>query len=342
MSASHMSSKRKISLRVKRLFGLGASILAVLLLMPALSFGQTPTAQESASGLQISPTRSELTVNPGKSENITISVKNITRGDITAKAEINDFVADNDTGTPRLLTNETEPAATSIKLFLGAIPDINLKVGETKTVVLHVNVPPDQPAGGYYGVIRFKAFPADNAANSGGGEHVALTASVGHIVLVQVPGKVTEKLEAINLSAEYHKNPSNFFIHPADSMRVEVKNVGGTFIKPFGNVVIKDRKGHVVYQYELNATDPRGNVLPKSTRVFRDSIKNIASFGHYTAVASISYGNGGDVLALKTSFWVVPLWMLIVAIVVLALIVLAILFLYRRLRKHRRGFRRKP
>jgi hypothetical protein len=315
---------------VKRVVGLLVGI--ALLLLPTYGFAQTE--QESSSGLQIAPTRSELTINPGKSETITLSIKNITGGEITAKAEVNDFRPDNDTGTPQLLTNEREPLSTSIKRFLPPITDLSLAVGETKKVAVTVSVPTDQPPGGYYGVLRFKAFPKN--ANDDAGQHVfSLTASVGHIILVQVPGQITEKLEAVSLSAEYHKNPSNFFLHPPDSMRLEVKNVGNSFIKPFGTVTIKNSKGKEVYSYEVNDSDPRGNVLPKSNRAFHNDIKNISNFGRYSAVASVSYGNGGDVLSLKTSFWVVPLWLLVVLALVLLLLVLAITLLVRRLRRHR-------
>lgn len=307
-----------------------------LVLLPARNYAQTP---ESSSGLQVSPTRSELTVNTGKSDSTVLSIKNITGGLITVRAEIDDFTPD-DTGTPRLLTNQTEPAATSIKPFLVPIHEFSLKIGETKKLQLTLRVPQDQPAGGYYGVVRFKAFPQNNSAG-GNGQQVSLTASVGHIILVQVPGQITEKLEAVSLSAEYHRNPSNFFVHRPDSMRLEIKNTGNTFIKPFGNVSVKNSQGHEVYNYEINATDPRGNVLPKSSRVFHDTVKNLSSFGHYSAVASVSYGNGGDVLTLKTSFWIVPLWLLIAVGCALLLGVVLIYLLYRRLLRHHRRFHRR-
>lgn len=298
-------------------------------------------APESSSGLQISPTRSELTINPGKSDTITLNIKNITGGNIIAKAEVDDFKPDNDTGTPRLLTNLNGPAPTSIKPFMPFIADVNLKAGEIKKVAITLKVPQDQPAGGYFGVLRFKAFPASIDQNNSG-KQVSLTASVGHIILVQVPGQITEKLEALNLSAEYHKKPGNFFIHPPDGMRLEVKNIGNSvLLKPFGNVSIRDGAGREVYKYEINATEPRGNVLPKSSRIFHNDIKNIKSFGRYSAIASVSYGSGGDVLALKTSFWVVPLWLLIVAVVIVLLLITGIVLLYHRFRRHRRGYQKR-
>jgi hypothetical protein len=321
---------------VKRVLAIIASITVAILLVPAVLYAQN---KPDASGLQVSPTRSEVTIKPGGSDSISITIKNITDVAIVAKAEVDDFQPDNDTGTPQLLTNLTEPTATSIKPFLSAIADIRLAKGETRKISIPIRVPRDQSAGGYFGVVRFKAFPVNPNQNNSG-KQVSLTASVGHILLVQVPGKLTTKLEAVNLSAEYHRNPSNFFVHKPDSMRLEVKNVGNSFIQPFGNVVVKNSKGQQVYSYEVNATTPRGNVLPKSTRVFHDALKNISSFGHYTAIASIAYGNGGDVLTLKTSFWVLPLWLLILVGLVVLLLAVVILLLFRRLRHGSRGFKR--
>lgn len=326
---------KKIGSKLKRIVVLIAGL--AILVLPAQNYAQTP---ESSSGLQVSPTRSELTIATSKSDSTVLSIKNITGGVITVKAEIDDFKPDDNTGTPQLLTNQTEPAATSIKPFLVPIQEFKLNVGETKKLEIKLRVPQDQPAGGYFGVVRFKAFPENNGAN-GNGQQVSLTASVGHIILVQVPGQINEKLQAVSLSAEYHKNPSNFFVHPPDQMRLEVKNTGNSFIKPFGNVSVRNSQGKEIYSYEINATDPRGNVLPQSTRIFHDTLKNIGHFGRYTAIASVSYGNGGDVLSLKTSFWVVPLWLVVVAGVSLILLLLLIYVLYVRLKKHRRVFHRR-
>ena len=313
---------------------------ALISVVTAISLAQPQN--DPASGLQISPTRSELTVEAGKSGVVKMSIKNITGGNIIARAEINDFEADNDTGTPRLLTNISEPTSTSIQNFISDIDDdIELKSDETKDIKVDINIPKDQPAGGYFGVIRFKAFPVSQV-NKDNGRAVSLTASVGHIVLVEVPGEINQKLTLLSLRAERDRKPGGIFANAPNGIGLEIKNVGNGFIKPFGNVIIKDISGNEVFRYEINNTQPRGNILPNSTRIFHDKIENIGSGpGRYTAMANVSYGTGGEVLIIKSTFWVIPLWLRVLVTIVLAILIATTVHVYRKLRENRHGYKKR-
>lgn len=288
--------------------------------------------QQSASGLQISPTRTELTVNRGSNGTVTVNLKNVTGGDILAKPEIDDFVSDNNTGTPRLITDSNQKSPYTIKDFISRIADIPMKKGESKTIKIPVNVPADQSPGGYFGVIRFIADPVDNKDNKTG-RQINLTASLGHIVLVNVPGNVKEQLQLVSFKAEKNGKTGSVFSSSPDGMALGLKNTGNSFSKPFGTVTIKNFRGKQVLQYEVNNTDPRGNVLPESTRIFHDKINSLGSSpGRYTAIASVSYGNGGDVLVSEIHFWVIPGWLRALAALVILIILAAIVYVYRRLR----------
>lgn len=287
----------------------------------------------SASGLQIAPTRTELTLKAGSSDNITLTLKNVTGGGILAKPEIDDFVSDNDTGTPKLITDNSQRSPFSIKDFISQIPSVSMKSGESKTLKIPVNIPGGQPPGGYFGVIRFIAEPLDNQS-SDSGRKINLTASLGHIVLINVPGNVKQQLQLVSFKAEKNGKTGTVFSASPDGMAIGLKNTGNSFEKPFGTVTIKNFKGKEILRYEINNTDPRGNVLPQSTRIFHDKIKDLGSSpGRYTAVASVSYGTGGDVLVSETHFWVIPTWLRIVIAVIILLIILAIFYSYRKLRK---------
>lgn len=325
---------------MKNYFRAAVLSLALILAVTAVGLAQQPS-QDPASGLQISPTRSELTIEPGESGLVEMSVKNITAGEIIAEAIINDFEADNDTGSPKLITDSSEPTANSIQNFTPDIKDIRLKPDETKRLKINLNVPKDQPAGGYFGVIRFKAFPISNVTNDAE-QAVSLTASVGHIVLVEVPGAITERITLLSLRAEKNSKPGSIFSGAPEKMGLEVKNNGNGFAKPFGTVAIKDFSGNEVYRYELNSTQPRGNILPNSTRIFRDDIKNIGSgLGRYTAMANVSYGSGGEVLIAESTFWIIPLWLRIIAVIVLAVLLYAIIRVYKKIRENQRGYKKK-
>jgi hypothetical protein len=326
---------KTISLRGAVLWTALLGIVFVLASYSLISAQDKP----SASGLQIAPTRTELTLKAGSKDNITLTLKNVTGGDILAKPEIDDFVSDNDTGTPKLITDNSQRSPFSIKDFISQVPSVTMKSGESKTLKIPVNIPAAEPPGGYFGVIRFIAEPLDNKS-SDAGRKINLTASLGHIVLINVPGNVKQQLQLISFSAENNGKTGTIFSTSPDGMAIGLKNTGNSFEKPFGTVTIKNFKGKEVLRYEINNTDPRGNVLPQSTRVFHDKIKSLGSSpGRYSAVASVSYGTGGDVLVSEIHFWVIPTWLRVVIAAVIVLIILAIFYSYRKLKKQDSKYR---
>ncbi len=307
-----------------------------LLLLVIFSAMPKATAQQpqGGSGLSISPTRFELTINPGKADAMEVTLKNISGVDIIARAVINDFESNNDTGEPKIIVDTKSRSPNSIRDFLVGVGDVELKKDETKKFIIPVQVPDNAVSGAYYGVVRYTA-EQTNREIDGDKRQVALNASLGLIVLIQVPGNITEQVQAQKIAALHNDRGSSFFITPPNQLAVTLKNTGNGFSKPFGHVTVS-KGGKEVFSYEMNNTDPRSNILPGATRTFKDELKNVTSLGRYTAVANISYGKGGDILTLKTSFWVLPLWfVLAVAGLFLVLVVIGTL-LYRRMSRKRR------
>jgi hypothetical protein len=323
--------KKFVSLRRAFATILLAGLVTIRLTSPIAAQEQVP-----GSGLQISPTRHELSVDAGTKKTVTISLKNVSGAKVNAKAIINDFESDDATGTPKLLTKAGQSSPASIKKLVTNLEDVPLDKDQVKDIAVTIAVPANASPGAYYGVIRFQAVPVD-ADNDG---NVSLTASVGTIMLIEVPGEIRESMEVLSIKAEKGGKSSFFFTSAPDKMAVQVKNTGNSFLKPFGKVTIT-KGSKEIYSYELNNTDPRGNVLPDSTRTFRDDIKNIGGFGRYKAVANLGFGDGGEVVTVNATFWLIPLWLLVVIIALLVGLVLGIVMITLKLRKHRHGFRKR-
>ena len=322
-----MSSIRRILLTV------GAVLAALLPLTTVAAQGS-----EGGSGLQISPIRHRLTMNPGESKTILIIVKNVTQGSLVAKVGLNDFESDGESGEPKILIDPKERTPNSLEKFITGFQDISLKSGESKEAKLFLNAPANTPAGAYYGAVRFTAIPA--GANDDD-RRVTLNASVASLVLVEVAGDITESIQLLSVKATKGKNAGSFFFSVPDQSAVTVKNTGNGFSQPFGRVSVTGMNNKEVYSYELNNKDPRGNILPDSTRVFRDELKNIKNPGRYKVTANISHGSGGQVLTVQSTFWYVPVWLLVtILVIIVGLVVLAYVFyrtrLNRQLRHHRR------
>lgn len=305
------------------------SVLAISLVIVGVVSMTTAQEGTTGSGLSISPTRTELKIDRGGTDKVEINVRNVTRGPIIAKPFISDFTSDDNTGEPRL-TDKRNSA--SIASFVKNLQDIPLAPGENKNVTYTVNIPKDAVAGGYYGAITYRAVPANQAAPESG--EVALTANLGSLVLIEVPGDITEQIQVtgIKVLKDTPKGPkaSTFFTTTPNKVGVSIKNNGNSFSKPFGSVIVTNMSGKQVHKYELNDATPRGNILPKSSRTFTDELKGVTKPGRYTVTANVSHGTGGEVLAQKVSFWYIPVWLIITLVVLIAAIGGGIYWLYRK------------
>lgn len=307
----------------------GSWAALVVLVAAAFSAGvaQAQSTGGVANGFRVSPVRSELTIEKGKNSTFTMTVENPTAVATTAKAVVNDFVAsDDETGTPRLILDDTAQAPkNSFKSIVSSIPDQDLGPKEKKDIVITISIPEGASSGGYYGAVRF--VPSQEAQ----GGNVGLTASVGTIVLVTVPGSLTEKLDLVQMSAAQGGKTKSFLTKGDIQIITRLKNDGDIHVQPFGRVEVKNMFGKTVNSFDLNNTDPRANILPGSTRKFENNVDYKKWFGRYTINANIGYSQGsGNIVSAQSSFWYVPAWALYVLAALVVAVVIGVYFLARR------------
>ena len=289
--------------------------LVGLILALALSgvIASTVTAQEEepGNGLRISPVRQELILAQGQEEQYEIEITNVSGGPLTVVSVINDFESDGESGQPRILTGANESSPFSLSNFVTLPDQFALDSGESETVTIDVSVPQDIAPGGYFGVVRFASGPDDDAQN------IVLSASVGSLLLVNVPGDVQEGMELNFIEPRTDGEGGRFFESSPDAIAVSLENTGNSILKPFGKITVKNMFGSEVFTYEFNDDDQiRANVLPKSSRVFEDSVSSLGRIGRYTIESTISYGEGGgNIITASTTFWIVPWRILAVAII---------------------------
>ncbi|HXY18352.1 MAG TPA: hypothetical protein VEH48_02970 [Candidatus Nitrosopolaris sp.] len=319
----------------KRLLTAVASLLLLLSSMPLVS----AQATASGSGLSISPTLFEYTLTPGQSANLSITLKDATVGAIDAQAVVNDFVADGTTGNPKILTQPGASSPNSIKNFVYQLSNVPLNPGQQKIVTVGIHIPDGTAPGAYYGVIRYKAVPTGAAAPAPG--QVALTASVGTIVLITVPGNLRTLVKLNSLHIYHGTQDGHFFLNKPDHIGVEIQNLGNGFIRPFGTVEVQNMFHREIDSFQFNNPKQLGNVLPNSTRIFTNAVSGISQPGRYTVSASVAYTSGGNVLTIKKTFWYIPTWLaLTIAAILLILILLTIRLYVRYRRDARHSYRR--
>jgi hypothetical protein len=305
--------------------GIAVVVASAFLVAPGAVAAPAPAGGSPGQGLEISPPVVQLTADPGQTVTTQIRVRNVTSGELIAKGRADDFGAGTDeSGNPKLLLDETGATRYSLKYWIGSVPDLDLTPQQLKTTTITVRVPANAEPGGHYGLVRFTALPP-NLVGTG----VALSASVGTLILLKVNGAVTEKLSmaefstgVLNQKTEAYTKKGFFEYGPVDFL-VRIKNDGSVHEKPVGSITIKNTFG--VKSAMVSVNDKGGNVLPDSIRRFPVTLANKKLFGYYTANLALTYANGQK-LSATTSFWVIP-WKLIV----LALIGLVVLLYLLRL-----------
>lgn len=307
--------------------------LAFLILMLFGLFGSTTGVKaENGQALSISPPVLELSADPGQTVVASIKLTNISSEELLIKNQVNDFGAKNETGEPNIIFEDTESTSYSLKNWITAPPPFKIASRETKTVDFPIKVPANAEPGGHYAVVRFTG-QAPELEDTG----VALSASLGSLVLLKVSGETKEQAsitEFFSAGSDYSK--TSFFEYPPINFVERIHNDGNVHVNPSGTIEIFDIFGRKVGSAQVNGdpTDPKNKpraILPNSTRRFEQTYNSNWMIGPYTAKLKLNYGKDNqNVLASSTMFWVIPYKQILLAILILILLILLIRFINKR------------
>jgi hypothetical protein len=311
------------------------SVLVVIVLAYPLSVSAQTTKPSAGNGFRITPVRQPFVIEKGTSKTFTIGVTNPSDSPLKAHPIVNDFLpSEDESGEPRLILDpDTVLPRNDFKRLVSPLEDFIIPPRQEKRIDVTVSVPTYAEAGGYYGAIRFvPIIPTEE------GRNVALTASIGTIVLVTVPGELREQLNLVQLSAAQGGSGRGFIVGGNVSVLARLKNTGNIHVQPFGKVQIQNMFGKTVHEYEFNNTDPRANVLPDSIRKFIDDIpKDKKLLGRYTIKMNLTYtAGGGEIISGTSTFWYFPtavFYGLLLLLIVIVAVGNLLVYRFRRKRK---------
>jgi len=307
-----------------------AGILLFLNPLTALAASAPP----ATNGYRLSPVRTDLTISPGASEVVTVYIQNASSAVEDLQVIINDFEAPtNETGNPALLLNGATAPQHSLKQFVSVpTPTFTLQPNQQQAVDVVIKVPAGTTSGGYYGAIRFAPVGAN------GNKNVNLSASIASLVLITVPGNLSEHLSIASFGVAQGsstKTRSFFFSNKNLQAIVRFQNSGNVQEQPFGKVLLK-KGSSTLNSYTVNGTDQPGNVLPSSIRLFSVHLDKVGWFGKYKAEGNFGYGSKGQLLSAQATFYVIPVLVIILVILVILLILFIIFGLPRAIRTYNR------
>lgn len=281
---------------------LGVAVIAVVVVATQQINAQTPAAPGQA--LEIAPPVLNLTADPGQSIQANISIRDVSTSPLVVTSEVNDFTANGEDGTPKLLLGEDETSPYSLKTWVAPIPQLSLKPRQIESLPVTIRVPANAAPGGYYAVVRFTA-----SAPELEGTGVALSASLGTLILLRVNGDAKESIsvEEFGVSKDGTKG-SLFDAAPIDFV-IRLRNEGTVHLQPVGKIAVKDMFGNKIANVNVNLN--QNNVLPGSVRRFDAPLDKAVIgdrwlFGRYTADLTATYGSDKSTVTSQTVFWIIP------------------------------------
>lgn len=269
-----------------------------------------------------------LKLKPGEKTQIQVRVKNITDKPLYVDTKALDFVIGDDGTTPIEVT-ESVSNRWSLASWMTVVPQ-NQRIAPNQTVGVNVliEVPEDALPGGHYAMILHQPSNSDGSI----GDKISVSQSainqrVGTLTYLIVDGPINEEAYIRNFNvpkfSEYGPVPFSF----------EVQNNSDVHITPRISMDIENFFTQKVDNIKIDEK----NIFPFTTRNYDGKWDRIWGFGYYTATLTMSYGTTGGIVLAKTSFWLLPVKIIIAITFVFLAIILALLAIKRHL-KHRRSF----
>ncbi len=293
--------------------------LATLAIIVSASFQvQAQTPQAPGQALEIAPPVLNLTADPGQSIQANISIRDVSTSPLVVTSEVNDFTANGEDGTPKLLIEEGEVSPYSLKPWIAPIPQLSLKPRQIESLPVTIRVPADAAPGGYYAVVRFTA-SAPELEDTG----VALSASVGTLILLRVNGDAKESIAVEEFSVSKDGTKGSIFDAAPINFVTRLRNDGTVHQQPIGRIAVKDMFGNKIANVNMNLN--QNNVLPGSIRRFESPLDKAVIgdrwlIGRYTADLTVTYGSSQATTTSQLSFWIIPYKLIGIILLILVLV----------------------
>lgn len=209
-------------------------------------------------------------------------------------------------GEKKFLPTEESELANWFKMEMS----VTAEPGEQKEIPFTIEVPQNAPPGGHFAVIWWGTAPPSG--------QVAIVTRAGILVYLEVSGEINEKGELLNFSLTAGK----FFVFQLpEDFAVEFKNAGNTYLKPRGEINIKNIFGSAITAFDVN--NKERIILPEdiqSLNVAKRFEKPPFAFGLYKAELSLSWGEKQNNVLKSIYFFVFPWKIALIAVIILVLL----------------------
>jgi hypothetical protein len=308
--------------------GLGYGVFAAM-----MSLSPLMASAQASQGVELKPAVIEDAAAPSQTYHFGITVRNISDSARTYTFSARDIKGLDASGLPVFAApNETTDYSLSAWIILPQ-NSVTLDAGEMREIPFTVKVPAGASPGAHFGGIFL-----DAAAGTQQTTGAAVGYSVGTIISLKIAGDVVEEAQLREFSTD-----KLVYGTPAVTFSARVENKGNVLERPHGLIEVTDMLGKKVAT--INVNDSAAPVFPGSDRRYpvKWSSDDFA-FGRYQAVVSLVYGDSArKTISAATSFWILPLKLILTLIgVLLAVLVMLYLSVRSYIRKTLRAMGATP
>lgn len=275
-----------------------------------LSIGSIPAR---ASDLSLSLDPPIATINAIAPANITsnLTIKNNSSSQADLKISLKPFKAKGENGELEYLSPEDFPMLKNIQILDNGIPveNIILSPDQEKKLTLNINILRDVTISDYYFSVIFTSQNNVNPTSNSSLNQIGIASNVLlSVVPLKTPDVIIEDFSS-NLFLE--KGPVPF--------TVKIKNKGAHFIRPTGEIIIKNMFGQTVGKIDLESV----NILSDSIRIIPTASWNENFLlGLYVATLNISLPNSEHAFVRHVNFFAFPFrGLIIIACIATAIVI---------------------
>jgi len=290
----------------------GLAILAAALFIAGVSMPLSVSAQ--GAGVSISPAVVEETLEPGASEQFTVSIQNLNSEEQTYYLYTRNISGVRDGGVPIFATTDSQE--TGYELTDWITLDTNqvvIPAGGKVPLNYEVNVPADASCSHFGGI--FISVDPPELQRSG----AAVGYQVANIISLRISGDCDEE-------ASIRQFSTSKFLYGSQNVDfiARIENTGDVLVRPTGPLEIYNMLGNKVGVVNFN--DDKAAVFPNAERTFENInwTGNSLGFGRYEAILTPIYGEQGAIRTMSSTvtFWILPMNIIGPALGVLAVVLI--------------------
>lgn len=308
--------------------------IIIITVIVVMAFAVKTTKAQTRIPLVVAPARQQITIDPGKSDNLIIKFFNESSSPVSGVIKAVDFIVTGADGNPKLLDQES---ANLTNQYSGAswvkLPyeKATIAAGDVLKVNFKLNVPKDAKAGGHYVAIYFESVSTIAESSTNSEEASAILPKIVGLLYIRVSGSVTESafIDSVKIPAflEFGPVPVSF----------NIINRGNYHISPKGQVSLTNYFGRIVDEKILDSK----NIFPDTNRSYETKLGNKWLFGKYKVDLTASYGESGKVLTQSAFVWIVPITLIIIILLLVISIILGIVLVSKSITGRQKQLEKK-